>query len=146
MNSPKNNYNNDFLFFISKHFLIFKVTFQSRVTRLYTPLCPSVGWLVGQSVGWSPFYFFMFLPLSTRTRLGQPCIRLCFLTTLISLFVVVFIGVSIDLSVGLSKGQLYHIFVAFCFFNAMLDFLYHATYRVRKFFFYIVHNCFCNKC
>ena len=27
-------------------------------TRLYTPLCPSVGWSVGRSVGRSPFYFF----------------------------------------------------------------------------------------
>ena len=34
------------------------LTFLVACTRLYTPLCPSVGWSVGRSVGLSPFYFF----------------------------------------------------------------------------------------
>ena len=32
--------------------------FELRAMQLYTTLCPSIRWLLGWLVGWSPYYFF----------------------------------------------------------------------------------------
>ena len=57
--------------FYATSLCLYLLIFKSRATRLYTPLCRSVGRLVGRLVGWSLFYFFGVFELFEHTAPAQ---------------------------------------------------------------------------